>query len=1019
MLLTVIMAFAGAQTAGADTGNPGDGVDYVDADGVVKNTATDGIDGNDSPTVITEGSSSSYNIVTLSPGWYVVTGSNVEFKGSLQCSGAMHLILADGAKMTINCTKSGTSGMEIYNGGLTIYGQSFGTGELYVPSSTRNGIYVNGGDIIINGGKVSATTTYANAIGIYTSEHAIINDGTVTAVGTQYGIYGSNAVTINGGKVSATHTDSSSNCYGIYTDRNKTITLGFRHEDDQIYVDEYRPNNVIVKVKDGQTLRDNDNAGNRYSGTISDVSAINGKTLTPVRTVAYIDGDGVTQQTEDFTVLTGSSANTTLPAGWYVVSGSDVNYSDVLQSESGDLHIILADGARLTVGKSLLSSGNLTIYGQSGGTGQLVATAPAGQTPIQTTGGLTINGGHISASTTYNQYAILAGANGVTINGGIVSATATYSNRYGIATEGAITLGWRTASDRITASSYYAMGGVSVKAGQAFMNSDAAPAYLSGTISDMALIDGKTLRPINPADFELTATNEYTIKTADGWGQFCDLLSDYAKGIFTGKTVKLAADITVSRMAGSSDKPFTGTFNGQGKTLTVSYSGSSYVAPFSYVDGATIQNLVVEGTISSSGTRAAGVIGETGSPGTTGKSYITNCVSSSTITGGNYSGGFSIGGNVEIEGCVFNGIINSDGNSGGFVGYSQSALTITNSLFAPQSGSSAKGTFYYNGTAGTLTNCYYTQTLGTAQGTAAYVYTPATAGFVPQNVGAAGTAYDVSGITAYASGLKRGGRFYLVKASVSLADNATNNVTGVSGYVADVTLSGRTLWKDGAWNTLCLPFSLSAAQIAANANFAGATLMTMDVTEKNGFDVEDGTLYLWFKTATEIEAGVPYLVKWDKAADYDNNPSVYDIVSPVFEGVTISNSTAQTVESKTAGLETVQMVGTYSPVGVTADDKSILFLGDANTLYYSTVDRQIRSCRAYFSVPYINGHAEAKARAFALSFDGEETTGILGVSANYNGVTDEAWYSLDGVRLSGKPTQRGLYINNGKKVVIK
>lgn len=255
-------------------------------------------------------------------------------------------------------------------------------------------------------------------------------------------------------------------------------------------------------------------------------------------------------------------------------------------------------------------------------------------------------------------------------------------------------------------------------------------------------------------------------------------------------------------------------------------------------------------------------------------------------------------------------------------------------------------------------------------------------------------------------------------AIVDNSDVISNIITNYDSK-ADVTLSDRTLYKDGAWNTLCLPFSLSAEQIAANTDFAGATLMTMDVTKKNGFDVEDGTLYLWFKTATTIEAGVPYLVKWEKAADYEGNEANYDISNPVFEGVTISNSTAQAVESSTEGLETVQMVGTYSPVSVTANDKSILFLGDANTLYYSTVDRQIRSCRAYFSVPYINGHAEAKARAFALSFDGEETTGILEVSANYNGVTDEAWYSLDGVRLSGKPTQRGLYINNGKKVVIK
>ena len=258
--------------------------------------------------------------------------------------------------------------------------------------------------------------------------------------------------------------------------------------------------------------------------------------------------------------------------------------------------------------------------------------------------------------------------------------------------------------------------------------------------------------------------------------------------------------------------------------------------------------------------------------------------------------------------------------------------------------------------------------------------------------------------------------------AASLQDAGDN--AGIIDLMADamsdnVTLSGRTLYKDGSWNTLTLPFSLSAAQIAANANFAGATLMTMDVTKKNGFDTTDGTLYLWFKTATEIEAGVPYLVKWDKATDYDNNPSAYDISNPVFEGVTVSRTEAQTVESETTGLETVQMVGTYSPVSVTADDKSILFLGDANTLYYSTVDRQIRSCRAYFSVPYINGHAGAKARAFALSFDGEVTTGIIEVSANYNGVTDDAWYSLDGVRLSGKPTQRGMYINKGKKIIVK
>jgi len=151
-------------------------------------------------------------------------------------------------------------------------------------------------------------------------------------------------------------------------------------------------------------------------------------------------------------------------------------------------------------------------------------------------------------------------------------------------------------------------------------------------------------------------------------------------------------------------------------------------------------------------------------------------------------------------------------------------------------------------------------------------------------------------------------------------------------------------------------------------------------------------------------------VKWDAVGD--------DFTSPVFSGVTIDAKASTTVSDADTGLQEVQMVGCYSPVSVVADDKSILFLGDNNTLYYSTENRNIRSCRAYFSVPYLKQNPGAKTRAFRLNFGGEEVTGILEVSADSKEMTDDAWYSLDGVRLSGKPTQRGIYINNGNKVVI-
>ena len=494
-------------------------------------------------------------------------------------------------------------------------------------------------------------------------------------------------------------------------------------------------------------------------------------------TISYIDANGQTQSVTA-TVLDGTESNlgSNDATTWYVVN-SDISHSGKIDCR-GNVNIILVDGKTMTTsnnGNYCIWGDNgstLTIYGQSLGTGTLKVTSTSesggiciyvdgviinGGT-VEVTGqygiyvdNVTINGGTVTATgSVAGIYARHNVTNNVTINGGKVTATGPFGIN---ANRGTITLGWTNADDFIKASDYG--GAVTVTAGLAFLTDDNPAQQVSGTVNNTSLIDDKKLTPDLSSAFTDNGDDTYTINNAYGWKDFCNALDDGTS--FNGKTIKLAQNISVTRMAGSSDHKFTGTFNGQGNTLTVSYSGSSYVAPFSYVDGATIQNLVVEGTISSSDTRAAGVIGETGSPGTTGKSYITNCVSSSTITGGNYSGGFSIGGNVEIEGCVFNGTINGNSLSGGFVGYSQSTLKITNSLFAPQSSSSISGgTFYYNnGDAGTLTNCYYTEALGTAQGKAPRTVEPGTNVTVSiEAVALTGstTAYDVSGITAYSGG---------------------------------------------------------------------------------------------------------------------------------------------------------------------------------------------------------------------------------------------------------------------------
>ncbi len=364
----------------------------------------------------------------------------------------------------------------------------------------------------------------------------------------------------------------------------------------------------------------------------------------------------------------------------------------------------------------------------------------------------------------------------------------------------------------------------------------------------------------DPAHFSQSG-DEYTIHTATGWNLFCDCLNDNTTwNRFSGKIVKLGDDIEVTRMAGGSGHEFTGTFDGGGKTLTVNYANTgngTMTAPFSYVDGATIQNLIVGGTISGTAYRAAGIIGET----VNATSHITNCVSSVNISSGRYTGGFSIGGNVEIDGCVFNGKINGTDRSGGFIGFSNSAQVIKNSLFAPQDGSSINGgTFYFNGGGDVApVNSYYTQALGTAQGKALRTVS-AGDNVTIEAVALTGTAtqYTVSGITAYSGGgLKRGETLYYGsddQLSLTLSNTATGAPQGYGydGYTASAgTLDGTTLTMPDADVTISVDTDVlrstgqpvSVSYIDANGQPAFHDAIALDGTENNLGQYEEETWY--------------------------------------------------------------------------------------------------------------------------------------------------------------------------------
>ena len=150
-----------------------------------------------------------------------------------------------------------------------------------------------------------------------------------------------------------------------------------------------------------------------------------------------------------------------------------------------------------------------------------------------------------------------------------------------------------------------------------------------------------------------------------------------------------------------------------------------------------------------------------------------------------------------------------------------------------------------------------------------------------------------------------------------------------------------------------------------------------------------------------------------------------DIESPVFTGVTIDNS-AEALARQTVNFTGGSFRGTYSPLALPVDDRSNYFLGADNTLFWPNAANNadgcyyINACRAYFHIG--NG---AAVRSYRLNFneqDGGTTTGILEVlndGGKLKNDKDGAWYTLEGHKLDGQPTRKGLYLHNGRTVVIK
>ena len=412
-----------------------------------------------------------------------------------------------------------------------------------------------------------------------------------------------------------------------------------------------------------------------------------------------------------------------------------------------------------------------------------------------------------------------------------------------------------------------------------------------------------------------TATDPYLINSAEHWNLFASNVNN--GNTYSGKFFKLGADITVSTMAGTYDTPFSGTFIGNGHTMNIAINGTGTggghpniaVAPFRYVNGATFKDIYLTGTVTrndypeDSNVSLGGLIGIvwqyrsatiTGCRSSVNVGYSFSWDRADFITGN--EGGF-IGwndGDVTFTDCLYDGVLSGrPKHLGGFVGWHRwGNMTINNCLVNGTKNITGSGTFrdffcgIENSTSPSFNNCYRTERCDIA-----YEYTGILA-YMSQGTKTTDTGETLRAMLGNSWVVNKNGVVVPGKA-LTISATANNNTTisnnaGIKFVI--LTLNGLTLYRNGTWNTIVLPFALN--------NFTGTPLEGATVKTLESTNYSDGMLTMTFTNVSSIEAGKPYIVKWNSGSD---------IVNPVFYDVVISKNTSNSTTTY------ANFIGSYAP----------------------------------------------------------------------------------------------------------
>lgn len=497
---------------------------------------------------------------------------------------------------------------------------------------------------------------------------------------------------------------------------------------------------------------------------------------------------------------------------------------------------------------------------------------------------------------------------------------------------------------------------------------------------------------------------------------------------YANYTVKLTKDLDLKDYLWKPIAGFNGTFDGQGHTISgvMIESTAEQQGLFGTIGtAATVKNLVIANSSITGGNNTGAVVGMADADSEK-ASTIENC---------------HVLGDVIIAGTDFSNHGGIAGYGGGNINYCTSAAIMTGTESVSYSGGIV-GT-----SGGSVSKCLYYGTnlhndmdpirgsgYGENDNYQTYSSSVGSSKFVrvydadPGIMGTATKEYSNTGYKVYEKGVSYGGKFYT--AVVAMTEDGITDLTAYAGQTIDVAF-GRSFDALGTSTgtvhaaTVCLPFSFAKpdASVGTFYTFGGVT--------KSG---DDYTVEMTEVSGTEITAGTPYMFV------------------PASSGATVFENTAFTVPSEgftAAGTTDVggwAFTGTYTKLTWASGQTRLYGFAGKNFQTGGTDLNDIGAFRrfdygttgafrCYLMAPGTagtRGSGAAGTRGSGAALPESMRVVFKGADGSITGIgtidtmTGEAtldgngpWYTLGGQYLQGKPSRPGIYIHNGKKVVIK